>query len=325
MFNENVNVHIELTDKCNALCSMCGRQYIENGELKKVPTFDKNELSITEIRNIFDNRFFEKFNLNRINFCGNISDPITSMDLCSTIEYLKPHCKRIDIATNGSLRTPKYFKNLANILKDIDHRVTFALDGLEDTHSYYRINTNFNKVIQNAKAFIDAGGNARWQFIIFKHNKHQIDTAKKMSKELGFNEFVSIRTQRFARADEWTFIHKNKKYKLEEPDKSLSFEVSGDVKCKAKKDNEFYLDYQGNVHMCCYLGGSYLKKRFDQNEDAILEWYDDKENNAIENDLSDILLKSEFFQHLQNSWSVLPSTSCKRFCSKKNLRKKLYD
>ena len=30
-----MNVHIELTDKCNALCSMCGRQYIENGELKK--------------------------------------------------------------------------------------------------------------------------------------------------------------------------------------------------------------------------------------------------------------------------------------------------
>ena len=55
-----MNVHIELTDKCNALCSMCGRQYIENGELKKVPTFDKNELSITEIRNIFDNRFFKK-------------------------------------------------------------------------------------------------------------------------------------------------------------------------------------------------------------------------------------------------------------------------
>ena len=54
-----MNVHIELTDKCNALCSMCGRQYIENGELKKYLPFDKNELSITEIRNIFDNRFFK--------------------------------------------------------------------------------------------------------------------------------------------------------------------------------------------------------------------------------------------------------------------------
>ena len=112
------------------------------------------------------------------------------------------------------------------------------------------------------------------------------------------------------------FYSQNKKYKLEEPDKSLSFEVSGDVKCKAKKDNEFYLDYQGNVHMCCYLGGSYLKKRFDQNEDAILEWYDDKENNAIENDLSDILLKSEFFQHLQNSWSVLHLHLVKDFVQK---------
>ena len=38
MFNENVNVHIELTDKCNALCSMCGRQYIENGECRSCPS-----------------------------------------------------------------------------------------------------------------------------------------------------------------------------------------------------------------------------------------------------------------------------------------------
>ena len=148
MFEKNVNVHIELTDKCNALCSMCGRQYIENGQLKKVPTFDKNELSINQIQNIFNNRFFDSFNLGRVNFCGNISDPITSMDFCSIIEYLKPHCKRIDIATNGSLRTPKYFQNLAKTLQGIEHRVTFALDGLEDTHSYYRINTSFNKVIE---------------------------------------------------------------------------------------------------------------------------------------------------------------------------------
>ena len=105
----------------------------------------------------------------------------------------------------------------------------------------------------------------------------------------------------------------------------MSFEISGDVKCKAKKDNEFYLDYEGNVHMCCYLGGSYLKKRFDQNEDAILEWYDEKENNAIENDLSDILLSSEFFQHLQILGLCYHLLLVKDFVQKKNLRKKLYD
>ena len=44
-------------------------------------------------------------------------DPITCVDLCSIYRVFKPHCKRIDIATNGSLKTPKYFENLANILK----------------------------------------------------------------------------------------------------------------------------------------------------------------------------------------------------------------
>ena len=97
------------------------------------------------------------------------------------------------------------------------------------------------------------------------------------------------------------------------------------MNCKAKKDNEFFLDFQGNVHACCYLGGSFLKKRFNENDDAILEWYDENDNNALQNDLSDILLFSDFFQHLQNSWTVLPSKSCKRFCSKNNLRKKLND
>ena len=88
---------------------------------------------------------------------------------------------------------------------------------------------------------------------------------------------------------------------------------------------QHFLDFQGNVHACCYLGGSFLKKRFNENDDAILEWYDENDNNALQNDLSDILLFSDFFQHLQNSWTVLPSKSCKRFCSKNNLRKKLND
>lgn len=304
---------------------MCGRQYIKNGELKKVPTFDKNELSINQIHTIFNNRFFEKFNLNRINFCGNISDPLTCVDFCSIVEYLKPHCKRIDIATNGSLRTPKYYKNLAKILQGVNHRVTFALDGLNNTHSYYRINTNFKKIIRNALAFIRAGGNARWQFIIFKHNKHQINIAKRMSKKLGFNEFVSIRTQRFARDENWSFTYNNKHYNLEEPDEILSYEVAGDIDCKAKKDNEFFLDFEGNVHACCYLGGSYLRKRFDECKDTILEWYERDKNNALQNDLSDILLNSQFFKYLQKSWDIQPSLSCRKFCSKKNLRKKLYD
>ena len=68
-------------------------------------------------------------------------------------------------------------KNLASIMRKPD-KVIFAIDGLEDTNHLYRVNTNFNKIMENAKAFINAGGIARWDFIAFAHNEHQIEEAK---------------------------------------------------------------------------------------------------------------------------------------------------
>jgi hypothetical protein len=44
-------------------------------------------------------------------------------------------------------------------------------------------------VIANSQAFIDAGGFASWDYLIFKHNEHQIDEAIALSKKMGFREF----------------------------------------------------------------------------------------------------------------------------------------
>ena len=51
-------------------------------------------------------------------------------------------------------------------------KVTFGIDGLQDTNHLYRISTNFDKIIKNAKAFIDAGGFAKWHMLVFEHNEH---------------------------------------------------------------------------------------------------------------------------------------------------------
>ncbi|OUU18532.1 MAG: hypothetical protein CBC05_02290 [Crocinitomicaceae bacterium TMED45] len=49
----------------------------------------------------------------------------------------------------------------------------------------------------NVEAFINAGGRARWQFITFNHNSHQLQKAKDMAKELGFSEFIEKMSFRF--------------------------------------------------------------------------------------------------------------------------------
>jgi hypothetical protein len=44
---------------------------------------------------------------------------------------------------------------------------------LEDTNHLYRENVEWKKIMENARAFISAGGTAHWDMLIFDHNKHQ--------------------------------------------------------------------------------------------------------------------------------------------------------
>jgi len=77
--------------------------------------------------------------------------------------------------------------------------VIFGIDGIGGTSSVHRRNTDYNKVIRNATAYILAGGKAKWDFIVFKHNEHQVNMARQLSKELGFLSFQVKKTSRFSK------------------------------------------------------------------------------------------------------------------------------
>ena len=66
------------------------------------------------------------------------------------------------------------------------------------------------------KSFIGAGGAAQWEYLVFKHNQHQVDDAKKLAIELGFKGFyakepLGFTTAPFLVGDE-VFIEGIKKY-----------------------------------------------------------------------------------------------------------------
>ena len=108
------------------------------------------------------------------------------------------------------MQTPKFWANLGYISKinSTKYRqgltVKFAVDGLEDTNHLYRRKVNWGKVWANMTAYSQAGGFGIWNFIIFKHNEHQIDQALKKAKELNLpphilitdNEMMHIATAR---------------------------------------------------------------------------------------------------------------------------------
>ena len=355
MYNEKkpLRAHIELSNKCNAMCPQCGRNFIDkDGVLKVKPTMQTGELVLEDYKKIFDDKFYNTFKLNKINYCGNRSDPIASRDLHEIVEYAYSRDREtiITIATNGSLKTIEWWSKFGKLMSDKKHQIVFGLDGLSDTHHIYRQKTDFKKVISNAKAFIQNGGIAEWQMLVFKHNQYQIDDAKQMAKEIGFTSFKEVYTPRFwsKEGQRLEFKSKDKDYLLEpatieknkidnkklgehfDPKNKDRDKEAGYIKCKALNINEFFLDYDGNVMPCCWLGNSLNRKNepwLSDNlryADNIMNWYDPKNMNAIDNDLTDILLQSIWMKHLQRTWATTPCKTCARFCSTRiNIKKQV--
>ena len=349
---KKLQVHIELSNKCNAMCPQCGRNQIIDGKLQTKPGMQTDELILEDYKKIFDDKFYNNFHLDKVNFCGNRSDPSASKDLFEIIDYVKSrdNSTRIHIATNGGLKTTDWWRRCGKLMSDMTHWVDFGIDGLEDTHHIYRQRTNFKKVIANATAFIEGGGRASWQFLVFKHNQHQLNDAKALAKKIGFKQFKEVFTPRFytKEGQKLEFERDGKKYLLEEStlkskiDNKKLYEhfktnnkerdkEAGYIDCKAIRVNEFFLDYTGNVLPCCWLGNSFNRKYNEpwlsdnlKHADNIMNWYDPKTMNGISNDLTNILLESIWMKQLQKSWDISPCKTCARFCSTRiNIKKQL--
>jgi len=190
-------VHLEITERCNAACPMCARN-INGGE--ENPWIKNNELSLDDVKRIFPDDFIQQ--LEHMYMCGNYGDPIVAKDTLAVFKHFRDTNKNIYLSlnTNGSARTPEWWSELASILGTRGY-VIFSIDGLSDTNMIYRKNTVWEKIIENVKAFIDAGGTAHWEYIVFKHNQHQIEEAKLLSQQLGFAKFQVKKSARFMTLD----------------------------------------------------------------------------------------------------------------------------
>jgi MoaA/NifB/PqqE/SkfB family radical SAM enzyme len=192
-FDQLDQLHIELSNACNAACPMCTRFHV-NSPLTR-PDLEIDQITIEKFKQYFPPEVVNKCEV--ILFCGVHGDPGMAKDLYEICEYIDEVSPKtvIRMNTNGGMRKPEFWSKMGTLFskKLRDHwswQITFSIDGLADTNHLYRRNVEWDKLIANAKAFIDAGGRAEWDYLIFKHNEHQIDEAKQFSKDMGFYAFV---------------------------------------------------------------------------------------------------------------------------------------
>jgi len=265
-------VHIELTSRCNASCPQCPRN-LSGGEVN--PTLPMSELSLGDVKTLLPLELVQR--LRKVYACGNYGDPMVAKDTLPIFEYLRAASSTIELGmfTNGSGRTREFWEGLAQLTS----YVRFSIDGLEDTNHVYRRGTHWARIMESVAAFVGAGGRAEWDFIVFRHNEHQIEEARTLARELGFQRFFVKKTSRFfssATGKQAARRVQNRDgtpaYVIEEPLSPLfrnaevarlaereiaSYQAETEISCKAVKHHRLYISAEGLVFPCCWTGALY--------------------------------------------------------------------
>lgn len=313
-YHEIKSVHLEVTSKCQAKCPMCPRR-LQGGPL--IDGIQLEEITLLMFKKWFDTDFIKR--LDHLYMCGNLGDPIVAKDTLEIFEYIRNlnPSMSLQMHTNGSGRSNEWWKRLA----ELNVKVVFGIDGLEDTHELYRISTDWNKILQNAKIFIDHGGNARWDMLVFKHNEHQIDDCKLLSQELGFSDFTIKHTTRFKNGSlevidenynlQYVLLPSNKSIEMIHPAQKAKNERLPTINCKAQNDKSIYVSANGNISPCCWLDLEWVPQHSDSRIDYMIKIQ--KFPNLHAYGLKEIF-ESSFFKDIENSWTTCGMKECSKQC-----------
>jgi hypothetical protein len=281
----NIRVlHVEPTTVCNAACPQCAR---ENPELYQ--EHNRSELTVEQCQQLFTVEFVQQ--LEKMFMCGNFGDPAAGANTLEIFRWFRSINPTITLGmnSNGSLRTTEWWQDLAAIMNQPNDYVVFSIDGLEDTNHIYRRNTVWSKLIENAQAFIDAGGHAHWDMLIFDHNQHQLHTAQQLAASMGFQWFRSKVSKRF-KTQPVSWLTPPKNYQLP------NVNHIDHIDCHALKERSLFVSATGEIFPCCWIG-----------------------NHTFSRDPGlDTLLNTPNFQGVIDSWISTPHIVCSQTCGASN-------
>ena len=328
-YNDIKTIHLEITQKCQAACPMCDRNM--NGEGIN-PHINLDELTLDDCKKIFTPSFISQ--LETMYMCGNLGDPIIATDTLEVFKYFRQHNPNmwLSMNTNAGAKKSEWWKELAKVFGRKGN-VIFSVDGLEDTNHVYRQGVNWKAVERSMKAFTEAGGRARWDFLIFEHNQHQVKEAEKLANDLGFEKFVAKKTGRFIsaksekkeehhavnRKGKQTAVLKKPEQKYQNKELSkydLLIEKYGSMDayydeapiiCKVTKDNSLYISAEGLALPCCWTAGRMYKWwHKDPKQEQIWDFIDQvggKEYINAKQGL-DKVFDSGIFKNIAKSWNI---------------------
>jgi radical SAM protein with 4Fe4S-binding SPASM domain len=120
-------------------------------------------------------------------------EPLLNKSFVEMVRYTSqdPYKIRSTTSVNLNLITDEQIKGLLTSNLDALH---VSIDGTtQEVYEKYRVGGNLEVVFSNlnkliaAKKFYKANTKINWAFLVFKHNEHQVEEAKKMARDFGIS------------------------------------------------------------------------------------------------------------------------------------------
>lgn len=249
-------IMVEPTNICNLKCPLCPTGA---GLIKRKKGF----MTLLNFKKIIDEMGDYIIHLRLWNW----GEPLLNQDIFKMISYAKQKKIFVNISTNSHLLNKEISKGLVE--SGLDELIV-SIDGAsEETYKKYRKGGDFKKIIDSLKFLIQEKKRLNkklpyinLQFIIMKHNEHEINKIKKLAKDINIDQ-LSFKTvgvmDYFSKEDIRKYLPEKDKYSRYTKERNKLF-----LKRKIKNWcdflwEEFIINWDGEVVPCCFdMNNSYV-------------------------------------------------------------------
>ena len=193
-------LNIENSPRCTLQCPSCKRTNfkIKYGQNVPLPGSDITPDQLKKCLKYF----------NRINFCGQHSDPIFGQHFIEMLKICKDRDVFTEVHTAASHKPETWWREA--FLANINARWCFGIDGPPELSHLYRINQDGEHLFNMMCLAKELGIDTHWHYIVFSYNEHEVDRCRELARSKGIKIQFKLTAREMGLPESFAPI--NKKY-----------------------------------------------------------------------------------------------------------------
>ncbi|MBI4342071.1 MAG: radical SAM protein [Candidatus Omnitrophica bacterium] len=175
-------VTIETGNICNLRCPLCPTGTNETKVTKGLLTFERFKQIIHQLGPTMETLDFFDW-----------GEPFLNKDLLQMVRYTTHRYPHVRVVVSSNLNIPRFSEIGAEevVRSGLGHLILSVDGATQAVYEKYRVGGRLEEVLRNIRWIVSAKRRLRsatptmvWNFLVFRHNEHEVDQARAMAREL---------------------------------------------------------------------------------------------------------------------------------------------